>query len=213
MKFATVVLDVDSTVAGIEGIDWLAARRGPAIAAEVARLTDAAMNGVVPLEEVYSRRLAAIQPTEQDVGALAEAYQNAVAPGAPEVIARLRAASVRVVLVSGGIRQAIAPLAAWLGVPESGLFAVTLTFDGNGRFAGVNPTPLTLADGKARVVRELDAARPLLAVGDGVTDAAMRTAADAFGAFTGFVRRDAVVRAADYEFTHFADIERVVIPN
>ena len=34
--FRTIVLDVDSTLCGIEGIDWLAARRGHAIAERVA---------------------------------------------------------------------------------------------------------------------------------------------------------------------------------
>ena len=35
MKFASVVLDVDSTLCGVEGIDWLAQRRGPEMADRV----------------------------------------------------------------------------------------------------------------------------------------------------------------------------------
>src|SRR5262249_28185501 len=61
--FATVILDVDSTVAGIEGIDWLAQRRGPDVAAKIAQLTDDAMRGTLPLEAVYGARLDAIRPT------------------------------------------------------------------------------------------------------------------------------------------------------
>src|SRR4029079_8238937 len=50
-RFASVVLDVDSTVSGIEGIDWLARRRGGDIATNVARGTADAMRGAIPLEE------------------------------------------------------------------------------------------------------------------------------------------------------------------
>ncbi|HEX7918943.1 MAG TPA: hypothetical protein VF454_06025, partial [Gemmatimonadales bacterium] len=56
-RFRTVVLDVDSTLTGIEGIDWLAARRDPGTAAQIAALTGRAMNGEVPIESLYGRRL------------------------------------------------------------------------------------------------------------------------------------------------------------
>ena len=46
MRFASVVLDVDSTLCGIEGIDFLAARRGPDVGERIAELTDRAMRAV-----------------------------------------------------------------------------------------------------------------------------------------------------------------------
>ena len=45
--------------------------------------------------------------------------------------------------------------------------------------------------------------RPIVAIGDGSTDLAMRPAVDAFVAFTGFARRTAVVQAADGELLAF----------
>ena len=42
-RFGTVVLDVDSTISGIEGIDWLASRRGEIISRRVSSLTEEAM--------------------------------------------------------------------------------------------------------------------------------------------------------------------------
>ena len=56
-RFNSIVLDVDSTLAGIEGIDWLAALRGPAAEARSAELTDKAMQGLIPLEAIYGQRL------------------------------------------------------------------------------------------------------------------------------------------------------------
>ena len=45
----SLVLDVDSTICGIEGIDWLAALRGDLVSRRVAELTHRAMQGGVPL--------------------------------------------------------------------------------------------------------------------------------------------------------------------
>src|SRR5512140_2701833 len=95
-RFRTVVLDMDSTLSGVEGIDWLAARRQPDVSARSVSLTDAAMAGDLPLEDVYARRLGLVAPTEQDVAALSDAYRAAVAPGARECIAALAQANVRV---------------------------------------------------------------------------------------------------------------------
>ncbi|MGE5731520.1 MAG: hypothetical protein ACM37U_06265, partial [Gemmatimonas sp.] len=80
-RFASVALDVDSTVSGIEGIDWLAQRCGDVVARKVADLTTQAMQGTIPLEQVYRARLDAIRPRREDVDALAHAYVDELAPG------------------------------------------------------------------------------------------------------------------------------------
>ena len=71
--FAAVIFDVDSTISGIEGVDWLAARRSSDIAREVAGVTDTAMRGEIALEQVYGRRLDLVRPTRSDVDALGRA--------------------------------------------------------------------------------------------------------------------------------------------
>src|SRR5688572_10378891 len=72
-QFHSVILDVDSTLCNIEGIDWLAARRGPDVAHAIVRLTERAMDGEIPLEAVYGDRLALIRPTNNDIAHLARA--------------------------------------------------------------------------------------------------------------------------------------------
>src|SRR5258708_39684505 len=117
--FASVIVDVDSTLCGIEGIDWLAALRGSPVEREVAGLTDLAMAGEIALDAVYGERLAIVRPTRDEVAALAKAYQGALAPGAESSIRRLSAEGRRVVLVSGGLREAILPVATRLGIAAS----------------------------------------------------------------------------------------------
>jgi phosphoserine phosphatase len=211
-RFASVILDVDSTVAGIEGIDWLAEMRGADVAARVAAMTDQAMRGELALDAVYGERLALIRPTRAEIDALAEAYRAAVAPGAAATIGALQAAGVRVVLISGGLREAILPLAHDIGIIDDRVHAVGVRFGADGAYAGFDEaSPLATQGGKPVVVARLALPAPVLAVGDGATDLAMRPAVQAFAAWTGFVRRDAVVRGADHDLDSFARLEALVL--
>lgn len=211
-RFAAVVLDVDSTLCALEGIDWLAGRRAAAVAAEIARLTDRAMDGDLPLDAVYGERLALVRPSRDEIAALADAYRAALSPGAAEAIARLRAAGVRIVLVSGGLREAIVPLGADLGVAAADVHAVGVRHDRYGAYAGFDgASPLATADGKRTIVERLALPRPALGVGDGMTDLAARPALDAFAAFAGVVRRDAVAREADHVLTTFHQLAELVL--
>jgi phosphoserine phosphatase len=209
--FASIILDVDSTLCGIEGIDWLGERRGPDIAAQVVDLTNRAMRGEIALEAVYGERLGLVRPSRADVAALGRAYAAAIAPGAADAITRLRAAGMRVVLVSGGIREAIVPIAHSLGIADEDLHAVSVQFDDTGAYRGFDTaSPLATATGKRAVAASLALSAPVLAVGDGATDLAMRPAVDAFAAFTGFVRRESVVAAADHVIASFDQLVELV---
>jgi phosphoserine phosphatase len=212
-RFASVVLDVDSTLCGLEGIDWLAAQRGAGTAGEVARLTQRAMDGELSLDSVYGARLAQIRPAAPEIASLALAYRRALAAGAPAAVARLVRHGVRVVLVSGGIREAIVPIAAGLRLPPSDVHAVSLRFDASGGYVGFDEaSPLATHEGKRAVVERLALPGPVLAVGDGATDLAMRPAVAAFAAYIGFVRRAAVADAADFELASFQALAEAVLP-
>jgi phosphoserine phosphatase len=213
-RFATVALDVDSTLVGVEGIDWLAARRGGETAAFVRRLTEDAMSGRLTLEDAYERRIERIAPTREEVRALAQAYCAHVATGASAAIAQMRRAGVRVIAISGGLREAVVPLCRAVSFEDDDVFAVDVQWDSQGRYVGFDrASPLVLQDGKAEVLRGLALPRPILAVGDGSTDLAMRAAgaADAFAAYTGFVNRPSVVAAADHVLTSFDEFLAFVI--
>lgn len=212
-RFAAIIIDVDSTLCGIEGVDWLAARRGDVMAADLARLTSRAMAGEIPLEEIYGARLDRIRPGADDLAALGAAYVDAIASGAADAIGRLRRAGVRMHLVSGGLRQALGPVSRSLGFLESELHAVPVILDRSGRYVDFDrSSPLATATGKRDVVATLALPKPLLAVGDGITDAALRDVTDSFAVFTGFVRRDPVVALAQHECRTFTDLLDLVLP-
>lgn len=210
--YTTVVLDVDSTISGIEGIDWLAKRRGDLVARKVASLTDEAMRGVTPLERVYAARLAAIRPRRDEVDALSRAYVDALAPECVATVKRLQHAGVQVLLMSAGLRHALYRLALHLGIDNGDLHAVDIRFDALGAYAGFDDaSPLATSAGKRALIERLPLTRPTLMVGDGSTDLAARPAVDAFAAYTGFVRREPVVQRADVVLDSFAQLGSLVL--
>ena len=216
LSFASVVIDVDSTLCGVEGIDFLAERRGPDVGRKIVELTDRAMTGEIPLEAVYAERLTIVRPTLADIHALAKAYIESVAPDAANAIAAMRSAGARLALVSGGILQAILPVARELGFANDEVHAVSLRFANDGAYASIDePAPLAAQRGKPEVVSGLLATgrlvRPLLAVGDGATDAMLVGVADKFAAYTGFARRASVIARADLETRSFDELKRQVL--
>jgi phosphoserine phosphatase len=193
--WALVFFDVDSTLVTIEGIDELAGGNP-----DVARLTEAAMNGDIPLEQVYGRRLEFIRPTRTAVDALGKRYVASIVAGAAETVDALRSAGVTVHLVTAGIAQAIAPLADRLGIPADRVHAVALQFNEAGKYAGYDTnSPLTRAGGKEIVVREVRHETPGRAafVGDGASDLDTKQAVDLFIGFGGVVVREKVKEEAD----------------
>jgi HAD superfamily phosphoserine phosphatase-like hydrolase len=180
------------------------------VAATVANLTRQAMDARVPLEDVYGQRLALVAPNRDDIDALSRAYVEAIAPGCSDALDAVRRHGVRIILVSGGIRQAILRLASHLQIDSADVYAVDVRFD-DSRYADFDrESPLTRSRGKRVVVEQLAPTRPVLAVGDGATDLEMKGAVDVFAAFTGFVRRPEIIRGADVEFRSFLDLKRYV---
>lgn len=201
--FDVVAFDCDSTLSTLEGVDELG-RDVPG----VAELTARAMGGEVPLEDVFALRLDRIAPDRAAMEALGRRYVETAVPGARELVRALQALGKRAVIVSGGLRPAILPLAAHLGIDGRDVFAVDVRFAEDGAYAGFDlDSPLARSGGKPEVARALAEAGRLAFVGDGVTDLEARGVADAFFAFAGVERREAVVAGADAVIT-----ERSLLP-
>jgi phosphoserine phosphatase len=195
LRFNTVVFDCDSTLSTIEGIEELAREHR----AEVEALTEQAMQGIVPLEQVYGLRLDLVRPTRSRVEALGQRYVDTLVPDAADTVAALIQEGVEVRVISGGLRPAVLALARALGVDDQAVAAVDIYFDDSGAYAGFDTSsPLATSGGKRHVIESWDVSRPVLMVGDGATDQETHPVVDAFAAFTGVVFRAPVAAAADY---------------
>jgi len=201
-KYRHVFFDVDSTLVTVEGIDILGGGNP-----EIAKLTEAAMNGLVPLDQVYARRLAMIRPARAAVEALAARYLDSMVDGADETIAALRDAGAQVHFVTAGIDQAVRPLADKLRVSD--VHAVRLEFDDDGAYRDFDRrSPLTRPHGKELVVRDVRARTKGTAafVGDAVSDLEAAGAVDLFIGFGGVVAREVVMMKAGVYVTSLRDI-------
>jgi phosphoserine phosphatase len=211
-RFNSIIFDVDSTLSGVEGIDWLAAQRGPEIAAWSAGLTEKAMAGEIPIEAVYGERMRLVKPTLPEIEQLGKIYVERMATGAAETIAILLGRDVEVVLVSGGLRQAILPLARELSVKAENVYAVSVFFDEAGGYAGFdNASVLTRQSGKRTIVGQMKLKGPILAVGDGMTDCEIKSVVQGFAAFTAFSKRESVIEQADYVIENFDQLRDLIL--
>ena len=198
-KYRHIFFDVDSTLVTIEGIDVLAGDHP-----EIVRLTEAAMNGELSVEEVYARRLEIIRPSRAGVAALAERYRASIVDGAEETIAALQAAGANVQLVTAGVAQAIAPLAETLGIPARAVHAVALRFHDDGTYADFDRRSLLArSGGKELLVRAiLSRSKGTSAfIGDGVTDLETKPVVDLFIGFGGVQERARVRENAEVYVT------------
>lgn len=194
-KYRFVFFDVDSTLVTIEGIDVLANGN-----LEVVRLTEAAMNGEIPIDEVYGRRLELIRPTRADIDALGVRYTESLVEGAEETIAALKAGGADVHLVTAGITQAILPLAAKLGIAPRAVHAVALEFDDQGHYRDFDRRSLLTRNGGKELVVHAILARAKgnsAFVGDGVSDLETKPVVNLFVGFGGVHTRSRVKENAE----------------
>ena len=212
MATKLLLLDCDSTLSSIEGIDELGRLRGPATFKAVEDMTNAAMNGGTPMEAIFAKRLDIIKPTAAELAAIGAQYIATVEPTALASLAKLRAAGWRIAIVSGGFTQAIRPLADFLGIDR--VEAVTLKFHADGSYAGFDDScPTCKTKGKNVVARRLRAehqATHVVMVGDGASDLEVKGDADMVIGFGRYVQRPKVVAGADKFVRSLEELVRVV---
>ena len=197
MSFDIVCFDCDSTLSKIEGIDELGRQSG--LFDELVTLTNAAMNGELALEEVYGKRLALIKPEMTKIAWLADLYIAEMVDGVEEVFSTLLAQGKQIHIISGGIRQAIWPLAEKLGISTHHVHAVDVLFNADGSYKDFDQqSPLAKTGGKAVVCKQIQAGSTSMAmIGDGKTDLEAKQAGAKVIGFGGVMQRDIVVEQAD----------------
>ncbi|MEJ2176360.1 MAG: HAD-IB family phosphatase [Gammaproteobacteria bacterium] len=208
-----IIFDCDSTLSAIEGIDHLAAH--PDTKQRIVALTNAAMDGEIPLDAIYGKRLELISPSRQAVQQLAQHYQTHIVPGAREVVSGLINLGCDVYIVSGGLIEPVKEFGISLGVSAANIRAVEIQYDQlsgnwwqnepvspeqlkNQRYLTYRQSDLAESDGKARIIDQLIRGKKgaSLLIGDGISDLMARNAVDLFVGFGGVVARQKVLHCA-----------------
>ena len=175
--FGLFVTDMDSTLINIECIDEIADMQG--LKAEVAAITEAAMQGEIDFRESLTRRVGLLAGLPES--ALAEVFDHRLQlnPGAERLLQGLQRAGIRTMLVSGGFTYFTERLKTRLGFDYA--YANELEIiDGKltGQVLG------EIVDGEAKAanlerVRDELGLKPeqVIAAGDGANDIPMLRAA------------------------------------
>ncbi len=197
MSFDIVCFDCDSTLSKIEGVDELGRQSG--LFDELVALTNAAMNGELALEQVYGKRLDLIKPDKAQMDSLAELYISEMVEGVEEVFSTLLSQGKQVHIISGGIRQAILPLAEKLGLSADHVHAVDVVFNEDGTYNDFDQqSPLAKTGGKAVICKQLvNGNKSMAMIGDGKTDLEAKNAGATVIGFGGVAERKIVVEQAD----------------
>lgn len=171
--FGLLVMDMDSTLISIECIDEIADMQG--LKPRVAAITEAAMRGEIDFAESLRRRVALLEGLDEH--ALQRVYDERLQlnPGAGLMLAKLQAAGIKTLLVSGGFAFFTERLKSRLGLDYT--HANTLEV-ANGKLTGKVLGKVFDAQGKADwlvKVREELKLRPgqVIAMGDGANDLKM----------------------------------------
>ena len=209
--FAAVYFDCDSTLSAIEGVDELLDFAPAALREDIARLTTQAMEGTLPLSQVYETRLRLLAPRREQLDHVGELYVARIVPDARALIDALRFLGKQVGIVSGGILGPVQRVAEHLGIPPANVHAVQLHFDAAGNYVDYDrKSPLSKNGGKVEVLRALPASHhPLAFVGDGATDLETQGTAQLFIGYGGVATR-AIVRDRAQAFVGTSSIAPVL---
>jgi phosphoserine phosphatase len=172
-KKRILLADMDSTMIGQECIDELADMAG--VGTQVKEITARAMNGELDFEGALRERVGLLKGLDSAVLETVLRERITFTPGGRELIATMKAAGGRAVLVSGGFTAFTAHVAAGLGFDEHR--ANTLLME-DGTLSGAVAEPILGREAKVAALEDTVAAlgvtdADVLAVGDGANDLGM----------------------------------------
>jgi phosphoserine phosphatase len=175
--FRLLVMDMDSTLITIETVDELADMVG--VKPQVAAITAQAMRGEIEYNESLERRVALLAGLDE--GALDRVYEERLklSPGVEKLLAAVKRAGLKTLLVSGGFTRITGRLKPRLGLDYT--YANTLESQA-GKLTGRLLGGIVNAEGKRdELVRVRDALglerSQIIAVGDGANDLKFMAAA------------------------------------
>jgi D-3-phosphoglycerate dehydrogenase len=201
------LIDFDSTITQVEGLDELAAialksdPSGEAKVAKIKELTDLGMAGELSFSESLSQRLALLNANKSHVDILIEFLKGKVTESFLRNRQFLTEYADKIIIISSGFKDFIVPVAEYLGLKPENVYANTFKYDANGEIIGIDEeNPLSKTGGKIEIVKFLNLEGHVSVIGDGYTDYEIKKSglANRFYAFIENVERLKVTEVADF---------------
>lgn len=205
-NFKLLAMDMDSTLITIECIDEIADMQG--LKPQVSAITEAAMRGELEFNESLTRRVALLKGL--DASALQRVYDERLqlSPGAENMLAAVKAAGIKTLLVSGGFTFFTDRMKDALGLDYAHSNVLEIV---DGKLTGKVLGGIVNADEKKRTVERVCAELNILpnqaiVMGDGANDLNMMGIAGLSVAF----RAKPVVRAKASLALNFVGLDGIL---
>lgn len=213
MKYS-LIFDFDSTIIKSEILENLASislkdkPNKDEIILKIKEITNLGMEGKIPFSESLKRRISMLSITPQALDKVIKSSLNEISNSIKKNQSFFHQNSNNIYIISGGFKEVILPVAKYLGISKSNVFANT--FIPQGKYLGVDTNnPLAKDNGKVKVVQRLNLnPKNTLVIGDGMSDYAIKKSglANYFIAFIENVKRNEVVLKADSVANNMQDV-------
>ncbi len=195
---SAIVFDCDGTLSAIEGINQLARYNG--VCAEVEALTETAMGKTGINPALYEKRLALVNPRQDQLQTLGQDYFDHCVPDVRDIITIFKRLNKSVYIVSAGLTPAVSIFGDLLQISRENIYAVDIQFDGQGRYLDYDrSSPLISNNGKRVIVNQLKLQHQgIIHIGDGLNDFVTHDVVTRFIGYGGIFYRENMASLCDY---------------
>ena len=197
------VIDYDSTFIQVESLDELSKNSksyNPKNQKEIEKITNMGMDGKISFSESLERRIKLINSTREDIKSTLEILENRITESFLRNENFLKKNSENIFIVSSGFHELIDPIVLRFGIKKEHIYANNFLFKDKNIVGFDKNNPLSRSKGKVEIIKNLNLEGKVLVIGDGYTDYEIKKEgyADSFFLFTENIKRDSIVKSADY---------------
>lgn len=213
------IIDFDSTFVKCEMLEELAKislQNNPKkkeILKQITSICQLGMEGKIPFQESLRRRLQLIKVNKSNIKELVPGLKKQITPSILKNCQFFQKNKKEIYIISGAFKECITPLTRLFQIEDNHVLANTFSYDKSGNITGVDlSNPLAFKYGKIISIAGLRLPGTIYVLGDGYTDFEIKKfgVADYFVAFAENVRREQVMKKADFIANNFDEFLQYV---
>jgi len=197
------IIDYDSTFIKVESLDELSKISNKSDTnshKKISEITRLGMEGKISFSESLNRRIKLINCDIDDINKTIKVLNKQVSDSFKKNISFLKNNSESIYIVSSGFHELIDPIVMKYGIKRENIYANRFLYNKKKIIGYDKKNPLSLSQGKVKLVRKLDLKGVIHVIGDGYTDFEIKKEglASYFYLFTENIKRESIVKSADY---------------
>tara|TARA_B100001057_G_scaffold81871_1_gene77347 strand:+ start:438 stop:1076 length:639 start_codon:yes stop_codon:yes gene_type:complete len=209
------VIDYDSTFIQVESLDELSKTSKSynlKNQKEIEKITNMGMDGKISFSESLERRIKLINSSIEDIRSTLEVLENRITISFLKNKNFFKTNSDKIFIVSSGFHELIDPIVLKFGIKKEHIFANNFLFKDKNIVGFDRNNPLSRSKGKVEIIKRLNLKGKVLVIGDGYTDYEIKKDgyADSFFLFTENIKRDSIVKSADYLLKSLDELFKII---